>query len=475
MTSRRRFLKTAGLAGLSGLFAACNRFPSLEWAFGYGLGTKPVASQWQDTLEERRAAHLLKRLAYGPRPGDIDRVAEKRAEDFIEEQLHPESLGDSKAYWLTRRIETIHMKAPDIYELPAETAIGDLRRSMLLRAVYSERQLLEVMVEFWSDHFNIFASKSDCAWLKVIDDRDVIRPHALGLFRDLLRASATSPAMLVYLDGQTNVKGKPNENYARELMELHTMGVDGGYTQKDVMELARALTGWRVKKHFWRGQVSFEAEAHDRTPKLVLGNSLTEGNETDLEQVIEMLGNHPATARFMSLKLCRRFVGNEPSEDLVGRVAKRFEQSQGDIRETLRELLLSEEFLNAPPLFKRPYTYTVSALRALGASTDGGEHIQRHLQAMGQLPFGWPTPDGYPENESHWQSQLLARWNFAIELVSGNIKGTSIEPESFSDLSEVAPALLQRKLSEREMSLIDGAGNRADGLALIICMPDFQY
>src|SRR5262245_50649569 len=127
MTSRRRFLKTAGLAGLSGLFAACNRSSSLEWALGYGLGTKSVEMQWQGSPEERRAAHLLKRLAYGPRPGDIARVAEKRAEDFIEEQLHPESLDDSKAYWLTRRIETFHMKAPDIFELPAETVIGDLR------------------------------------------------------------------------------------------------------------------------------------------------------------------------------------------------------------------------------------------------------------------------------------------------------------------------------------------------------------
>jgi uncharacterized protein (DUF1800 family) len=477
MIGRREFLKIGGLAGLSALFSACEGLPEFEWMIGRGSGDQFEPLPLQDSQDRQRASRLLNRITYGPRPGEIERVTRQGIEAFIIEQLYPDSIPDSQAYWLTRRIETLKLKTPDIFELDSERAIGDLRRSMLLRAVYSERQLLELMVEFWSDHFNIFAPKADCAWLKVVDDRDVIRPHALGKFSDLLRASASSPAMLVYLDGHTNTRIKPNENYARELLELHTLGVDGGYSQTDVMEVARALTGWKVKSHFWRGRVDFKQEDHDRTAKQVLGFSIDGGTGSELDRVIGIASEHPSTARFLSRKLCRRFVSDEPEPAFVERVAQRFQTSGGDIRETLREIFLSEEFYSAPPKFKRPYTFTVSALRALGASTDAGDGLQKHLEAMGQLPFAWPTPDGYPEGETHWNAQLLSRWNFAIDLAAGNIKGTGIDLKALSSISvsEIASSLLQRRLTEEEAEILGSSSNVNNAVALSLCMPDFQY
>ncbi|MEW6735917.1 MAG: DUF1800 domain-containing protein [Acidobacteriota bacterium] len=476
MTSRRSFLKSAGLAGLSALFIGCDGQERVSWIFGRSTPRRPAIGDWNGSPAQISAAHLLKRITYGPRPGDITRVSEIGITAFIEEQLAPDSISDEQAYWLTRRIETLQMKAPDIFELPAQRAITDLRRGMLLRALYSERQLQEVMVEFWSDHFNIFADKEECAWLKVIDDREVIRPHALGKFPQLLRASATSPAMLVYLDGRVNQRGKPNENYARELLELHTLGINGGYHQEDVMELSRALTGWQVKKHFWRGQVHFESNVHDNSIKTILGHQLAAGNADDLDKIIEIVSRHRSTAHFISNKLCRRFVSDTPSQELIAHVAEVFHNSEGDIKETLRALLYSEEFLQSLPKLKRPYTYTISALRALGAISDGGPALQEHLCAMGQLPFGWPTPDGYPDGEQHWQAQLLARWNFAIELANRRIDGTYIDlRESSNTLTTLAPALLQRELTQAETETIYQAFDDNNMLALLLCLPDFQY
>lgn len=474
MTSRRDFIKLMGVAGAGALLSGCSGGEQLGWLAGRPTAPAPEGLTWQGTEAERTAARLLNRLAYGARPGDVARVAELGREAFIEQQLNPESLDDRQAHWLTRRIEALQLKTPDIFELPAEAAAESLIRATVLRAVYSQRQLLEVMVEFWSDHFNIFIHKGDCAWLKVIDDRDVIRPHALGRFRDLVRASATSPAMLVYLDGQANRQGQPNENYARELLELHTLGVNGGYSQADVMELARALTGWQVKKRFWRGRANIVDARHDSGDKYLLGKKLAGGAEAELEQAIDILCAHPATAHFISRKLCRRFVADEPSADLIARVARVFSQSDGDIKATLRAILSADEFWQAPPKFKRPYNYMVSALRALGARTDGGRALQQQLMQMGQLPFNWPTPDGYPEGETHWAAQLLPRWNFAIDLVAGKIKGTRVETEKIvKSADQFGAALLTRSLTEDERAVLRETGS--DAIALLLCMPGFQY
>ena len=447
MSSRRQFLKLSSLAGLSAAATvACGRLPRAEWLVGRATPQQPRPGLKPAGAAERRAIRILDRAAYGPQPGDAERVAQMGPDAFIEEQLSPASLPDREAFWLVRRIETVHLSAPDIFDVDADSALRDLRRATLLRALYSERQLYERMVEFWSDHFNIFAGKADCAWLKVVDDREVIRRHALGNFSDLLSASATSPAMLTYLDGRANVAGKPNENYAREILELHTLGVDGGYTQQDVMELARALTGWQVRSVFERGRTVFRSKVHDALIKNVLGLRLAADARTDLSRIVERLSAHPATARFVSTKLCRRFICDEPPRALVEKVAAAFSKSRGEIRPTLSTLLHSEELQAAPPKFKRPYVFAVSTLRATGAASDGGRGLQREVDKMGQLPFAWPTPDGYPDTEEHWCGRMLPRWNFALALAGNAIPGTRIP-----------------------------AAESPEALALELCRPELQY
>jgi uncharacterized protein (DUF1800 family) len=444
MESRRQFL-ISSLAGLSSAAVACGRLPRAEWLIGR-TSPRRAPPRRPEGKAERHATRILNRVAYGPTPGDIQRVASIGSDAFIEEQLSPASISDLQAGLLVRRIESVSLSAPDLFDLAEKTVVTDLRRATLLRAIYSERQLYERIVEFWTDHFNIFVGKSDCARLKVVDDRDVIRQHALGNFRDLLSASATSPAMLVYLDGRANAAGKPNENYAREILELHTLGVDGGYTQSDVMELARAMTGWQVRTLFERGRTVFRSQIHDPFVKTVLGLRLDGDAPTDLARVVDRLSEHPATARFVAKKLCRRFIADAPPEALVAKVADTFTRSRGEIRPTLSALLHSEELLQAPPKFMRPYGFAVSTLRRTGAASDGGRGIQRELEKMGQLPFGWPTPDGYPDTEEHWSGRMLPRWNFALALAANEIPGTRLASPSLPEAS-----------------------------ALEMCRPEFQY
>jgi uncharacterized protein (DUF1800 family) len=476
MTDRRQFLRLAGLAALGATSAGCEQAARLAPLFGRGSASSPGIEVWSGTPEERAAARLLNRIAYGPRPGDVARVAAAGVRAYVEEQLAPESISDRQAALLARRLETLDLRPPDVFEVPEQHAIGELRRGAILRALYSERQLLEVMVEFWGDHFNVFPGKEGCTWLKVVDDRGVIRPHALGNFFDLLRASATSPAMLVYLDGRANTGGKPNENYARELLELHALGVDGGYTQTDLRELARVLTGWRVREHFWAGTAHFASDLHDAGTKRVLGHEIAPAGEREVDRAVDILRVHPSVPRFLARKLCRRFVGDESSDGLVERVAARFAATGGDVRETLRALLLAPELLDAPPKLKRPYAYVVSALRALGAASDGGAGLQDHLRAMGQLPFNWPTPDGYPDGEDHWRAQLLPRWTFAFDLVDGRIDGTSVDAGAIArDPIVFAPSLLYRAPVDRERAALRLAADAGEGAALLLCAPAFQY
>ncbi|MBT7782319.1 MAG: DUF1800 family protein, partial [Anaerolineae bacterium] len=301
--TRRDFLKLASLVAGSAALSSCAPvyenlarldFLPLE---GEGLG---MGVNLQDFA-------LVNRLTFGAGHEDLTRVAQIGIDAWVQEQVEFESVSDERCDLRLRQFDTLDLSANDLFDLSDKIfddqdkikIPNELRHATLTRQVYSRRQVYERMVEFWSDHFNISTEKGDCFYLKTVDDREVIRPHSLGFFGDLLWASAHSPAMLVYLDNQSNLKDAPNENYAREVMELHTLGVDGGYTQQDVMELARCLTGWGMKEHFWRGDFEFDADNHDASAKKVLGMNIPAGGLEEAERVILNLGLHTSTATFV--------------------------------------------------------------------------------------------------------------------------------------------------------------------------------
>jgi len=440
-------------------------------------------------------SHALNRLTFGPGPGDHARISAMGVNAFIEEQLAPDAIDDSLCDRAIARFSDLwNEPLGEQYDEDPETLPPVLRRVTLLRAIYSERQLFEVMCEFWSDHFNIDPTKGDCRWTKPTDDVRVIRTHALGNFRDMLRASALSPAMLWYLDGRANVKRtpdeKPNENYARELMELHTLGVHGGYTQQDVMEVARCLTGWTIRArkddgfaghllspftdHF---AVFFRAEAHDNGVKCVLGHEIPAGlGEKDIDHVIEIVATHLSTAHFVARKLCSRFIADDPPAVAVDTVAAAFATSKGDIKTVLRALFATPEFAaNCVVKFKRPFHFVVSALRATNASTSADRPILSYLERMGHMPFRYPTPDGYPAAAIHWRTTLLWRWKFALALANNRIGGTSIERARLqrrvgSDSGLMATLLGRTPRAEES----DAWLKSGDGLALLLASPAFQ-
>jgi uncharacterized protein (DUF1800 family) len=392
---------------------------------------------------------------------------------------------------------------------PPQQIVAQLQASRILRAVYSERQLQEAMVDFWTNHFNVFAGKGADKWLLVSYDRDTIRPHAMDKFYNLLLATAQSPAMLFYLDNfqsispnaqagmgrnggaqgparqrpllemlarrrgiadgiieprtnmpqqqQAQAQAQPkrakrgiNENYARELMELHTLGVDGGYTQKDVQEVARCFTGWTIfaprgavggmgmGRMEDAGQFYFNARLHDDGEKLVLGHKIPAGGGIkDGLMVLDILAHHPATAKHLAFQLSQRFVSDNPSPALVERVAAVYTKSDGDIRETLRAIFTSPEF-NAPEAYrakiKQPFELTVSAIRALGGETNGGPAIQQWVARMGQPLYGYQTPNGYADVAEAWVNtgSLLERLNFCLALAGNRINGTRVDLSRFA-------------------------------------------
>ncbi len=441
MTTRRRFLQTTGLLTASLAAGGCD----VSAAEADASATSPVDVDALLLDPSAGAAdivsHTMARLSYGVRPADVARVravhgdANLAAAHYVNEQLAYRHI-DHAADRAVRRLEALAEPLGELYEYQPDLLRQQLASATLLRAVYGERQLFEVMVGFWTDHFNIDLSKGDCRWLLAAHDRDVIRAHALGSFPDLLRAVVLSPAMLWYLDGRVNRRANadelPNENYARELLELHTLGVDGGYDQTDVMEVARALSGWSVRSrdasHFGIGAVEFTAAHHDTGAKRILGHTISPGGGArDVQRVIEIVTTHPSCARFIATKLCRRFIDDEPPAAAVRAVASTFSATRGDITACLRTLIECDAFRNARgSRLKRPFHFVASALRVTGAATDGGPDITQWLERMGHAPFQYPTPDGYPNDAGPWLGTLLWRWQFAAALVEGRIHGTSL-------------------------------------------------
>lgn len=467
MVNRRHFLGIAGIATAVGLSACSKWMPAPQ----------PASAAGESGRAAHAVRHVLNRLTFGPTPEELDRVSGIGIEAFLEEQLAPDSISDFQAAWKVRRIESLALGAPGVYDFTPEELIADLRRATILRAVYSRRQLQEVMTEFWNDHFNIYSEKADCGQLLVVHDRDVIRRNVFGKFRDLVSAVAKSPAMLVYLDGKANISGNPNENFARELLELHTLGVDGGYTQADVREAARALTGWRVREgHIGRGRTDFQAGAHDDSEKVILGTVFQSGAANNLDRLIDLAVTHPATSRHLALKLCRRFIADNPPKSVVERGARRFRETDGDTREVIREIIHSEEFGAAGPKFKRPFRFAVSVLRATGGETDGGKEIQKSLKSLGQLPFDRPTPDGFPDGDAHWHTHILPRWNFVSSLCGGAVKHASANVENAHPKPDhIFQHLLGRTLNDSEKTTFSDFQEKSEILPLALSHPEFQY
>jgi uncharacterized protein (DUF1800 family) len=384
---------------------------------------------------------------------------------------------------------------------PQQVVTSELIQGKLLRAIYSDRQLEEVMTDFWFNHFNVFIGKGADRYLLTSYERDVIRPHAMGKFEDLLFATAHSPAMLFYLDNWLSVgpnsdfangipkrnnrykwrrpprqprpvpvkqaKGKRsglNENYGRELMELHTLGVNGGYTQKDVTEVARVLTGWTLKQPKQGGGFTFEDRMHEPGDKHVIGHRIKSGGEKEGREVLHILARHPSTAKFISTKLAMRFVSDNPPSALIDHMAQTFLKKDGDIREVLKTMFQSPEFW-APDSYrakvKTPLEFVVSAIRASGAEVSDALPLARQLQTMGMQLYGMQPPTGYSMKADAWvnSSALLGRMNFALALTAGKIKGVQVDSDHIPG-AVGSPGDAQASLASLETRLLGGDVSR---------------
>ena len=447
-----------------------------------------VEAMPRDLTEDQQVLHVLSRLAFGPRPGDVAAVRALGVDRWIEQQLQPSSIPDAASDSLDARFALLAGTPADLMErspppFVAQQAatrngevptaqdslrfreqqrtqgqmVAQLQASRVARAVTAERQLQEVMTEFWLNHFNVFIQKGPTMRHYLPQyERDVIRPLVLGSFRDLLGAVAHSPAMLIYLDNAQSVadslhtsllelraralpNGRPmvrhrgglNENYGRELLELHTLGVDGGYTQRDVINVARAFTGWSVDQPRTGGDFIFRPGTHDADPKEVLGHSLQGGRGVeDGEQVLDIVAEHPSTARFIARKLAVRLVSDSPGDALVERAATTFRRTHGDIREVVRTIVLSPEFFARSAWrakVKTPFEVVVSAARALGAEADSTPRTAAAIALLGQPLWGHQAPNGWPDAGRDWMNTgaILNRINFGFAVGAGRLPGAA--------------------------------------------------
>ena len=552
----------AGVSFVALLFAAA---PSARTA---GPGQKGRVPAHPD---DKTIVHVLDRIAFGAAPGDVERVRRVGLGKYIDQQLHPEQLPDEGMTARLAPLETLTKSSRELaenYFVPAQmerrrvqqqagagpgdpppdrqemrtpeqmqlmqaerSVFTDLAQQKILRAVYSERQLNEVMVDFWFNHFNVFAGKGQVRAYLTEYERDAIRPNVFGRFRDLLGATAHNPAMLFYLDnwqsaapegastseamnrprfgrgagrgrgfggppqGRTIADLPPaaenrrprglNENYARELMELHTLGVDGGYTQQDVQEVARAFTGWTIANPRQGGGFRFEPRMHDDGEKIVLGHRIKAGGgERDAEEVLDILASHPSTARFIATKLARRFVSDQPPTSLVDRAAARFRETSGDIREVVRTIVTSPEFF-APAAYRAkvrtPFEFVAAAVRATGVDAINAMPLVQAMRELGMPPYQCQPPTGYADRADAWVNTgaLLNRMNFAVALTDGKLRGvrpTGVTPLTTSDAARdaIISQVLAGDVSTSTRTTVEKASTAPQALALLLGSPEFQ-
>ena len=502
---------------------------------------------------DERVRHVLNRLAFGPRPGDEAAVRAIGVERWIAGQLEPDSIADGDVDTVLAHFPTTSLALADAAQLYARPAalraaphpdptprlpmtpcadrsattlahlearddslvltqaeragsrlLTDLQATKLARAVVSRRQLQEVMVDFWENHFSVYSGKGPERYLLLPFDRDVVRPHALGRFHELLGAVARSPAMLYYLDNWQSAaeperptlaqRGRGarrgiNENFGRELLELHTLGVDGGYTQQDVIEVARAFTGWTIEDPERVGRFVFRPELHDAGPKVVLGDSLPAGRGVeDGEAVLTLLAQHPATARFIATKLVRRFVSDTPPGGLVKRAARTFRDSGGDIRAVLRTIFSSREFFSRAAYrakIKSPFELVASALRGLGAAADTTPRTAQLVAQLGEPLYGHDAPNGYPETGRPWlgSGAVLGRINLGLALAAGQAPGVTVsrwlkqvgvEREPYARQVDAIVAELLGGPVPAELRALVQRGDATTTVGLVLGSPDFQ-
>lgn len=416
---------------------------------------------------------LVHRATYGYTAEEYARARTLGFEGWRDEQLDPLTIDDSALDAELLSYPTRTLSAAELITTYPPQNNGDrvvkdsLRLLQIIRAFGSKRQLFERVVGFWTDHFSIDGEADGLRYLKTVDDREVVRAHALGSFRDLLGASAKSGAMLLYLDNYVNAGGSPNENYARELLELHTLGVDGGYTETDVVEVARCMTGWTIfdLSSASAGEFRFDPNLHDDGAKVVLGVSIPAGGGIrDGETVLDLIAAHPSTQRHVARKLCARFLVDEPPQVTIDRVAQRFSQTGGDITESMRAVLSPQSFAeskawNAPKL-KRPLHLVASSLRSTGGTITDPRGLRNELRFMGQLPFAWAAPNGYPDTLGAWGSNLLPRWTYISNLLAGDVDGAEVPNAALSALFAAVP--LSRAASALNLRLTGGRMTRTD-------------
>ncbi len=381
---------------------------------------------------------LVDRITQGFNRAEYQRALALGYEGYLEEQLDHLSIDDSDMDERLASFTSLSMSPKQIivnFPVDITAPYYEIKGAALLRSVFSKRQLFERMCEFWNDHFNLDHNKGDFMFVfKPEDDRTVIRPNALGMFPALLSASAHSGAMLFYLDNYVNIAGAIQENYAREIMELHTLGVSGGYTEQDIKEVAKCLTGWTLNGDFDSPdylRALFVASYHQGGNKVVLGNTIPASPPRhNLTHVLEILSAHPSTAQFISRKMIRWLLTETPPQSLVDQTAQTYLDTSGDIKAMLRVILARENLQWASPVygakFRRPFHLMTSLLRGLNAEVSDFYYPLFYLYSMGHSPFDWSPPNGYPDTVNAWGNSLLPRWTFLSHLLEGYVYGVQL-------------------------------------------------
>jgi len=464
---------------------------------------------------------VLRAMTQGRLPLPVDPEARKRAELEIQRlrarreakddgdvKAKAQGKGGDRLQQATRQqvlaaTDPVERRKLVADKAPQQALPYDLNEAKLYRAIYSNRQLEEQMADFWFNHFNVYIDKGADRILTSTYERDAIRPHVFGKFRDLLEATAHSPAMLFYLDNWQSIspdtvpvrrfakqKAKQarglNENYARELMELHTLGVDGGYTQKDIIEVARCFTGWTIKQPNRGGEFIYNDRVHDKGEKTVLGVKIPAGGgQDDAEKVLDILARHPSTARFISTKLAKKFVADDPPPALIERMAKTFHDTDGDIRAVMSTLLDSKEFFSEGAFqakVKTPLELIVSAVRAADAQVDFAIPLATQIGQLGEPLYRKIEPTGYSSANSEWvnSAALLARMNFALALADNRVPGSKVDATKFADdPAAVARQVLFHEASQQTLDSIQKALAQREPtpvlvVGLVLGSPDFQ-